>query len=198
MVNIFNAIELGMKIRSERKANGYSLDDLREITNISRQTLAKWERGEGTGPTVDDLLSMCKAFQCDFGYLVGEYSCKTRQATDIQKETGLSETAVNSLIKLGKMESRFISDMLENVDSFAKISKKYCEYIDTMYAFCSKTKTGLTTWSGNLEYEVADGTKVNAPFNKVCEYLRFEFLHEITNFIEKNHPGAESVETEAK
>ena len=37
---------------------------------------------------------MCDLFGCEIGYLLCDYDCKTRTATDIQKETGLSEAAI--------------------------------------------------------------------------------------------------------
>ncbi len=92
-----NQLELGAKIKEERLQLGDTLDKFAEKIMISRQTLAKWENGLGNGPTVNDLLRMCKLFHCDFGYLVGEYSCKRREASDIQAETGLSEEAIKQL-----------------------------------------------------------------------------------------------------
>lgn len=95
--------EVGKRIQSERKrciidGKSMSLDQLAEKISVARQTISKWEKGEGAGPTVWDLLRMCEVFGCDYGYLVGDYDCRTRTATDIQAETGLSEFAVINLL----------------------------------------------------------------------------------------------------
>jgi transcriptional regulator with XRE-family HTH domain len=95
--------EVGKRIQSERKryiidGKSMSLDQLAEKISVARQTISKWEKGEGAGPTVWDLLRMCEVFGCDYGYLVGDYDCRTRTATDIQEDTGLSEAAIDNLL----------------------------------------------------------------------------------------------------
>lgn len=108
-----NTSELGCIIKKERKQLGYNLDDLAIKIGISRQTLAKWESGQGNGPTVNDLLRMCEIFDCDFGYLVGEYSCKKRESTDIQAATGLTEAAILKLQSKGSEDPyQIISKLL--------------------------------------------------------------------------------------
>lgn len=77
----------------------------------SRQTLAKWESGRGSSDfSVYQILELCKIFECDPGYLLGEYSCKRRPITDICEETGLSETLVSALLRRSPTE-----DELESV-----------------------------------------------------------------------------------
>lgn len=100
VVKIFNDIGLGKQIQEERKRKGLSLEELGDMIDVSRQTLSRWEKGEGVGPTTFELLKLCKIFECDYGFLVGEYDCRTREATDIQNATGLSEKAIERLIFL--------------------------------------------------------------------------------------------------
>lgn len=38
-------------------------------------------------PQFEDMLKMCEVFDCELGYLLGEFNCKTREATDIQAKT---------------------------------------------------------------------------------------------------------------
>lgn len=91
---------IGERIKAERTREGYSitLDTLADKIGVTRQTISKWEKGEGTGPTVWDLVRLCEFFGCDYGYLIGDYACRTRIATDIREETGLSELAVTNLL----------------------------------------------------------------------------------------------------
>lgn len=102
-----NISEIGKVIREERIANNYSLETLAEKANITRQTLAKWEKGTGS-PTVDDLLRLCEVFNCDLGYLVGEYPCRRRVYSDIQAETGLSELSIEKMTEINKKRSTVI------------------------------------------------------------------------------------------
>lgn len=90
--------EIGERIRTERKKLDLTQDGLAEKIDIgSRQTIAQWENGVAL-PPLSKLLCMCDLFGCETGYLLCDYDCKTRTATDIQKETGLSEAAINELI----------------------------------------------------------------------------------------------------
>ncbi len=91
--------KIGRRISIERKARGFkNLDNFAEEISVSRQTLSKWEKGdEKTHPLLDDLFKMCNLFNCELGYLLCEYDCKTRAATDIQAITGLSEAAILQL-----------------------------------------------------------------------------------------------------
>lgn len=91
---------IGERIKAERTREGCSitLDTLADKIGVTRQTISKWEKGEGTGPTVWDLVRLCEFFGCDYGYLIGDYACRTRIATDIREETGLSELAVTNLL----------------------------------------------------------------------------------------------------
>ena len=92
----------GERIKKERKLLKLSQDDFverygREIGISSRTTLYKWEKGEGE-LSVWTLLKLSGIFGCDFGYLIGEYDCRKREATDIRAKTGLSETAIMLLL----------------------------------------------------------------------------------------------------
>lgn len=115
---MFNEKKLGEKIQAERKRLGYSLDSFAQKILTTRQTLSRWERGEGVGPSVTDLLKMCELFDCDFGYLVGEYDCRTREATDIHAKTGLSEDGILSLIELNNNDQKIKSAVFSALDVF--------------------------------------------------------------------------------
>ena len=43
---------------------------------------------------------LCKIFRCELGYLLCEFDDKTKQITDIQLVTGLSDTAIRRLFNL--------------------------------------------------------------------------------------------------
>lgn len=118
MDNIYNLSRIGERIKQERKAAGLSQDELGERLTYKRQTIAKWEKGESF-PELRDMLQMCNLFGCELGYLLCEYDCKTREATDIQEVTGLSELAIKILRAFNervdiKSPMIFINSLLED------------------------------------------------------------------------------------
>lgn len=119
----------GERIFIERTKLGLSQDELaKKVTaaltsnisdesgkNISRQKIGRWEIGEPV-KKLDELQALAKVFDCEIGYLLGEYPCKTKENTDICKETGLSETVVNLLKYAHKTESfSFLIDFLNEI-----------------------------------------------------------------------------------
>ena len=89
--------KIGMRLRTERKNLKLTQEELASQLNISsRQRVARWENGTEL-PVLSDLLRMCDLFGCEIGYLLCDYDCKTRTATDIQKETGLNEQTIDFL-----------------------------------------------------------------------------------------------------
>lgn len=106
---------IGERIKNERNRENHklTLDELAAKINVTRQTISKWEQGKGGGPTVWDLQRMCDIFDCDYGYLIGDYECRTRIATDISDETGLSDQAVtNLLICAGEPDKGEIDELI--------------------------------------------------------------------------------------
>lgn len=118
--------EIGKRIRSERKAAGFkSAASFGDKLNIGRSQVEQIEQGKRL-PELETLVRMAEIFNCEIGYLLCEtgYECKTRIKTDIQKETGLSERAVERLLDLQKATIHnkaflmLINAMLED-DTFA-------------------------------------------------------------------------------
>lgn len=100
----YNFDEIGKRIIKERKAAGFKSQDsfiehLRTEYgySLSRNTLSAIENGKTNHYDADLLFAMCEIFNCEMGYLLGEYECKTGRVTDIVKETGLTPDAVNTL-----------------------------------------------------------------------------------------------------
>ena len=60
---------LGEKIRSLRKENNYSQEDLAEILDVSRQAVSKWESDKGI-PELDKLIQISNTFNVTMDYLV--------------------------------------------------------------------------------------------------------------------------------
>ena len=90
-----------------------------ESVPFSLRTLGSWENGNDS-ITLKNLILISQALECSVGYLLGEYDKRTLEAEDICNTTGLSEAAVNELLKDNKQG--FISYFIENgKDIFATL-----------------------------------------------------------------------------
>lgn len=119
--NIFNLKIIGQRIKTERSNLHISQQSLADALNISaRQTIAKWEKGIIL-PQLEDLLNMCNIFHCEIGYLLGEYNCRTRVATDISKETGLTEKSILSLQNIYSKRNQLPTDSFDTDIALADI-----------------------------------------------------------------------------
>ncbi len=89
---------IGERIKSERKRKGWSqIKFAKELgLYIDHSRISKWENDNET-PGDDLLRRMALIFDCDYGYLIGEYPQRTRTESDIKKATGLSDKAVEAI-----------------------------------------------------------------------------------------------------
>lgn len=95
----YNMKKIGERIHKLRKEKpNMTMEELASaVGGITRQTVSKWEKGEGE-ITINDLVKLCKIFNCDMGYLLCEYDeCKTRDLQYIHDVTGLSEETIRIL-----------------------------------------------------------------------------------------------------
>ena len=102
----YNYVEIGERIRKERKKLNLSQDDLintiREKLEhcFGRNTLSKIENGDQAAfkaISVAELTSLCEIFNCSISYLVGEYTFRNYDNKFICVQTGLSEESVEKL-----------------------------------------------------------------------------------------------------
>lgn len=97
---------IGVRIKSERQNMKWSQSQLIELLKekkifIGRNTLSQIENGthDFNNFSLGLLIALCGKdfFNCEIGYLLCEYDCKTRRNADISKETGLTDDAINAL-----------------------------------------------------------------------------------------------------
>ena len=160
----FVAKKVGSRIKAAREdlfsrqslcdvVNRLAADDNRDIT-LNEATLKQWEYGNNR-IDIEWIPYLCRALNCDVGYLFGAYKNRTRIATDIGEETGLSMLAVDNLLvaaggpcegemDLGVVESqhdrirsyeigrfakiRFIETLLEHSDELERLSVAAYDY----------------------------------------------------------------------
>lgn len=98
---------IGKRIRDEREGKGWGKKEfLKQIfmAESSTKTLSAWEKGERI-PDLDSLARMAEVFQCDIGYLLGDYDTRRHKNADICETTGLSESSVEFLRRKKEWES---------------------------------------------------------------------------------------------
>ena len=101
MINELSREKTADAIKRARRSMGrkYTLTYMGELLKLTRQSYAKFEKGD-VSPHLDYIYDMCKIFDCDIGYLFGEYPMKKREISDVHELTGLSEKAIERLIEL--------------------------------------------------------------------------------------------------
>lgn len=89
---------IGERVEKERRELKLSKAKLAEKIGYSDERPITALEKNGKLLPLEQMLEMCKIFNCELSYLLCEQDYKTRVATDICEETGLSEEAVNYLI----------------------------------------------------------------------------------------------------
>lgn len=141
----YNFIEIGNLIRTLRKQSKRNQDEFIEALNeqgvsIGRNRLSGIENGNSEDFSLDFLLATCKIFNCDIGYLLGEYKERFSGNHELCLATGLSE---ETLIKL-RGESKFRMDLFNQI----VIDEKFWAIIDTF----SKAITNRNFLEPNGDY----------------------------------------------
>ena len=116
---------IGKRIKKERERLGLSKKELLVqlyLSGASHKTLTVWEEGERI-PDLDTLARMADLFECDMGYLLGDYDERRRVAADVCAETGLSEDAVYFLRELKENPTYYNSLVLPAINTVLAESK---------------------------------------------------------------------------
>jgi len=96
----YNHCEIANRIKLKREGRKLNKTELAYILNVDRNTIARWENiSTDQIPPLDDMLAMCKLFNCELGYLLGEHDGDTRDETETHIKTGLSLDATRTLIE---------------------------------------------------------------------------------------------------
>lgn len=181
--------EVGKRIKALRESRGWTQQRLAEelkLSNDSRQTVNKWEHGT-TPPTLKNLLKLCQLFDCDIGYLFCEYDCKTREATDIQEVTGLSEENISWLSRINNTNDKYagvvsldlINYILSNSDFWNKLNDRLPVYLTCLDYRGTEMDTDITRYTIMRAFEeLLDGLcdnimKSNLPLVELDETTPF-------------------------
>ena len=104
---------------------------------VSDKTVSSWIEGS-RNVGIDNLKKLCKVFHCDLNYLVGMQSLPNRRVASVYDLTGLSEQAIEILIKIKKDKDKpaldfislFITDYKYGTPSMATMINMLLEATD--------------------------------------------------------------------
>jgi len=72
------------KLQLLRKSKGWTQEELADELSLSRQTVTKWESGQGY-PDIENLIAISELFLVTVDYLVKEDSCRTQPGTALKE-----------------------------------------------------------------------------------------------------------------
>lgn len=100
MINKYSEELLAEIIKNTREnMNKQTQQDIADLLGLeSRQAYANIENGK-SAIRLYHIFKLCEIFDCDIGYLFGEYPTKRRVSADVQEVTGLSESSIEYLLK---------------------------------------------------------------------------------------------------
>lgn len=98
----YNYKKIGRRIKETRKAKGFSQERLMNALRdnqipVGRNTLSSMENGVFESFSFQVLSGIATLCDCEIGYLLCEYDCKTFDNSQIYEKTGLSDNAINGL-----------------------------------------------------------------------------------------------------
>ncbi len=108
------------ELKGKRGTKQYmSNEKIAQYLDVSDKTVKKWLKkkpecigdDEAGYPDIPFpyIVKLCDLFGCDIEHLIDkDMTCKTKEATDISKATGLSEEAINILKQSNRINDRFI------------------------------------------------------------------------------------------
>lgn len=104
---------VGKVIATERKKRHWTQEELitqlsMKDVNIGRNRLSSIENGKQTPEPIgaDFLFAVCELFDCDVGFLFGDYPEKSKTVHDVCEYVGLSEESVNTLHQLSELPNK--------------------------------------------------------------------------------------------
>ena len=92
-------IEIGTRLAQIRDAHKLSQEDLGNKIGLSQKTISSWEK-DRTFPKMQELLKLCKIYDCTFDYLTGVKQYDSNDITIEDIMFRLSTLDVNTLMKI--------------------------------------------------------------------------------------------------
>lgn len=182
----YNYRLIGKRIAAERNRLGMSqaklIDALSSKISIGRNSLSAIENGNIEYCSLKLLTELCVLFDCEMGYLLGAFDCRTRENTDVCAATGLEEIAVNEL-KERKFDAPFknyevnILSQLIVMREFWQVIREIRLMLDADSRCTSETHSTMSGLNGQITLsgkQVGDYFRNNAVnmFHDVVRQIR--------------------------
>ena len=106
-------MKFGENLKSLRKNNNLSQEQLAEKVNVSRQSVSKWETGEAY-PEMNNILELCKIFRCNINDLVND---------SIIDLDSLDEEVKMSVVKFKKEKQKKVKTLSKVISVLASLGK---------------------------------------------------------------------------
>lgn len=159
---VYNEEKIVTRIYTEIKESPYSQVSFCEKIGYSRVSLNNC-RKNGTIPPLEVLCRMCELLNCELGYLLCEYDCKTRENADIQKETKLNEKTIERIKNnlpfrqlIEYMSKGLIPyDSDNNIKNLFSSIEEYMQEMDDKQSALAmfKIQESLTKLKVNIQYQ---------------------------------------------
>lgn len=149
----------------ERKRKGWSQETLGKMVGISGKQISKYESGK-LFPPMEILTALCKVFDCEMGYLLGEegYQDRTKLLTSIHELTGLSPESI--------AEIQRITGTGRRSPEFGEKSNDYIRTLNNI--ICSSCFSHLMEEIVNLDRKVSTFKSFE---NKLIEKYGYDIFH---------------------
>jgi len=183
---------IGARIKEERKRANITQSELAHLIadlikpedpdakDIGQSVISNWEKGVAL-PTLNKIVCLSHIFQCDVGYLLGDYDERTRDHADACAITGLSQTVVDLLIRLKNSQSTYAPFRLKVINLLLESEifwNNIIEHLQSAYLFLKnynnapdeeitgemekvRSVMGILNFCGTTQYAAIDG-KTNA------------------------------------
>jgi len=160
-----NWVEGLKRLMKKKKVNQ---KELSQKSKVPEPTISDWLNGKSE-PKIVGFANVAKSFDVSIDYLYGNDDCEHRENEEICKKTGLSETALEKLIKVKKMkfdretgidwERRLyvLNFLIENMEDLKLLGHLY------NYLFVSYSTDDKDTLLGNLQVMTYDHTGKKKP-----------------------------------
>ncbi len=106
-------MKFGENLKSLRKNNNLSQEQLAEKVNVSRQSVSKWETGEAY-PEMNNILELCKIFKCKINDLVND---------SIIDLDSLDEEVKMSVVKFKKEKQKKVKTLSKVISVLSQIGR---------------------------------------------------------------------------
>lgn len=130
---------IGERIKKRRVEMGYTQKTLAQAMTdvcsggVHEKSIAAWENGEGCKTRY--ISDLCEVLDCDTEYLFGYCATPHKETATVMEITGLSETAVNSLISKKRVTMRpKENDIIVALNAVIE-SKNGLHFLSTLYDF---------------------------------------------------------------